>query len=99
MIEIYKKDKSYDNSEYIDCFTECVLEIYIQLREVKDGIAYFQKKYIAINKEIKEFVLLNIIEKNELYKEWITEYEKNLGKIKYRDSLKEQYIEYKNKFQ
>ena len=31
----------------------------------------------------------------ELYEEWIKEYEKNVGKIAYRNELKEKYMELK----
>ena len=41
------------------------------------------------------YVLLQKIEAFDFYKEWILEYEKHLGKISYRNSLKEKYIKYK----
>ena len=37
------------------------------------------------------------MEEFNFYKEWILEYEKHLGKISYRDSLKEKYAKYKNR--
>ena len=37
------------------------------------------------------------MEEFSLYDEWILEYEKHLGKIDYRESLKEKYHELKNK--
>ena len=36
-----------------------------------------------------------MLEKSELYKEWILEYEIQAEKIDYRDSLREKYKEYK----
>ena len=94
--EKYKKDNSYENEEYTNYFVECVVDIYFELCEIKDGITYFNKQYIEKNKEIKEYVLLQKMEEFKLYKEWVLEYEKHLGKISYRDSLKEKYTKYKN---
>lgn len=94
--EKYKKDDSYENQEYTNYFVECVVDIYFELCEVKDGITYFHKQYLEKYKEIKEYILLQTMEEFNLYKEWILEYEKHLGKISYRDSLKEKYTKYKN---
>lgn len=49
-----------------------------------------------MRKEVKEYILLEMLETFEFYEEWVLEYEKHLGKIDYRDSLKEKYNEYKN---
>lgn len=94
--EKYKKDDKYENQEYTNYFVECIMDIYFELCEVKEGIRYFQKHYIERDKEIKEYILLEKLEEFELYKEWIMEYEKHLGKIDYRDRLKEKYTKYKN---
>ena len=94
--EKYKKDDSYENQEYTNYFVECVVDIYFELCEVKDGITYFHKQYLEKYKEIKEYILLQKMEEFNLYKEWVLEYEKHLGKISYRDSLKEKYTKYKN---
>ena len=37
------------------------------------------------------------MEELEMYKEWVVEYENNIGKINYRDTLKQKYKELKNR--
>lgn len=93
--EKYKKNNNYENEEYTNYFVECIVDIYFELCEIKEGISYFHKHYIRKDKEIKEYILLRKMEDFNLFKEWILEYEKNLGKISCRDSLKEQYNKYK----
>jgi len=96
-----KKDKRisshllYDKKEKINYFVECILDIYFDLSEVEEAIKYFHKNYLKDNKEVKEYILLEFLEDNELYKEWIIEYEKHVGKIDYRESLKNKYNELK----
>lgn len=91
----YKKESSYENEEYLNYFVECIVQIYFDLCEIQEGIKYFHKQYIEKNKEIKEYILLEMLEESELYKEWILEYESQAEKIDYRDSLREKYNEYK----
>lgn len=92
-----KLDKSKDNhiiyeiKEDINNFTECILEIYCLLNEIDTGIKYFHNNYIENNKEIKEYILLEKLEELNLFKAWITEYEKNMNSINYRDYLKDRY--------
>ncbi len=93
--EKYNKNPDYNNEKYLNDFVQCVVCLYFDLYEVNKGIKYFQKQYIYKLKEVKEYILLQIIEEYGFYKEWINEYEKNLGKISYRDSLKEKYKELK----
>ena len=93
--EKYHQKSSYENSEYVNYFVECIVDILFQLCEVKEGITYFHKQYIERNKEVKEYILLEKIEEFNLYKEWVLEYEKHLGKISYRHSLQEKYAQYK----
>ena len=95
--EKYKKDKNYYNTEYTNYFVECIVDIYFDLHEVKEGVSYFHKEYIESDKEIKEYILLRIMEELEMYKEWVVEYENNIGKINYRDTLKQKYKELKNR--
>ena len=95
--EKYKKDKNYYNTEYTNYFVECIVDIYFDLHEVKEGVSYFHKEYIKSDKEIKEYILLRIMEELEMYKEWVVEYENNIGKINYRDTLKQKYKELKNR--
>lgn len=91
----YEKEKNYENQEYLNYFIECIVHIYFELCESQEGIKYFHKQYIERNKEIKEYILLKMLEESNLYKDWILEYESQIGKIDYRDSLKEKYKEYK----
>ena len=96
--EKYQKGDKYKNEEYVNYFTECVVSIYFSLCEYQKGIQYFHEQYIVKrNKEIKEYILLEMLEERELYKEWVLEYESKLGKLDYRESLKEKYKEFKNK--
>lgn len=92
-----KKTKNNSNLEYdlkekINNCTKCILEIYCLMKEVDNGIAYFHKNYIERNQEIVEYVLLNKLYFLDLIDEWIKEYEDNVSKIDFRNSLKEQYI-------
>ena len=95
--EKYREKDSYENKIYANYFVECIVDIYIELCEVKNGISYFHKQYINRDKEIKEYILLEKLEEYGLYKEWILEYEKHLEKIDYRSELKEKYKEYKKR--
>lgn len=95
--EKYRQKDSYENETYANYFVECIVDIYIELCEVKNGISYFHKQYINRDKEIKEYILLEKLEEYGLYKEWILEYEKHLERIDYRNELKEKYKEYKKR--
>lgn len=97
-LELKKSKKSdYRAREYIRYFIECIVDLYFYLGEVDNGINYFHKNFTETTKEVKEYILLELIENFELYDEWIKEYEKHIGKIDYRDSLKEKYNKLKNK--
>lgn len=93
--EKYKKENSYENETYTNYFVECIVDIYFELCEIKEGIEYFHKQYIEKNKEIKEYIILEKLEEFKLYEQWILEYEKHMGKIEYRENLKEKYNELK----
>lgn len=95
--EKYRQKDSYENETYANYFVECIVDIYIELCEVKNGISYFHKQYINRDKEIKEYILLEKLEEYGLYKEWILEYEKHLERIDYRNELKEKYKKYKKR--
>ncbi len=96
--EKYNKKRDYTNEEYLNYFVKCIVYLYFELYEVEKGIKYFKKQYIEQTLDVKEYMLLEIIEKYGFYKEWINEYEKNLGKISYKDSLKEKYNKLKAKY-
>ncbi len=72
--------------EYITCLC-------LNFENIDNGIKYFQKNYIEKFTEIREYKLLNIIEKYELYDDWMKEYEAH--KIKYREELQEKYEKFK----
>ena len=86
---------NYELETMINYLTECALIIFIALYEVDNGIKFFHKYYIEKYIEVKEYILLEFLELEEKYDYWIKEYEKNMDKINYRDSLKEKYNEYK----
>ena len=87
--------KEYYLKEDINFFTKTIVNIYLDLQEFDHAVSYFQKNYIERSIEIKEYVLLGMLENRDLIDEWIIEYEKHLGKIDYRDSLKENYNKFK----
>ncbi len=76
-----------------DC-VELICNMYFRMNDFDKGIKYFKKNYIHYNKEVKEYILLELIEEYEEIEIWIKEYESN--KLDYRDSLKEKYNKYKN---
>jgi len=86
----------YDLTEDNNLYTNCIVKIYFNIYEAKKGIKYFQDNYIESSRESKEYVLLNLLEDNELYGDWIREYEEYEKKVDYRDSLKERYSSIKN---
>ena len=93
--EKYKKQSSYENEAQINRLVECIVQIYFELCEVQNGIKYFHKQYIEKDKEIKEYILLDMLEEANLYKEWVLEYESQEKRVDYRESLREKYKEYK----
>lgn len=93
--KIYGSNK-YRQTEIINYSVKCAARIYFDQEQIEEGISFFKTYYIESSEEIKEYILLEIIYKYEFYEAWIKEYEKN-KKIKYRESLKEQYKEIKAK--
>ena len=98
IIKLNKERKeTFYEKELCNDFIECILKIYLSLYEVDTGIKYYHKNYIEKDTEVKEYILLEILKDNELYNDWIKEYESKLNEIDYRYSLKKDYIEIKNK--
>ena len=64
-------------------YIESIVNIYFGLCEIDDGIKYFHKNYYERDKEVKEYILLRMLDEFEFYDEWIKEYEKYLEKIEY----------------
>lgn len=79
----------------INNFIKCVTIIYFDLDEYEKGKKYFHKNYIERDMEIKEYVLLDILENLDLDDEWLKEYESKQGKIEFRNSINERYNEIK----
>lgn len=88
--------RSFDITESINNFVECIIYIYFNLCEVDNAISYFQKNYIERHKEVKEYILLDRLERFNLDLEWIKEYESH-NDINYRESLRDKYKELKRK--
>lgn len=83
----------YDLQELLNEYVECVTDIYFELEEIEKGIKFFHKNYIERSKEIKEYVLLNKLDAADLIDAWLKEYEQNMNKINFRESLKKRYEE------
>lgn len=101
MLEKLKKlqkgeTKYYRLSEHCNYFIECIFIIYSKLYEVEPGIKYFQKFYIEKDPEVKEYILLDLIESFATISDWLREYERNINKIDYREYLQEKYESLKN---
>lgn len=97
--EKLKKTTNYDTfylEEKINDYVKLTMNIFISLGETEKGIKFFHSNYIESNKEIKEYVLLSELEAFNLIDEWIKEYEKNMGKVDFRDYLNERYKTYKH---
>lgn len=86
--------EKFEITEDINNYVECILEIYLTMNEYECAITYFHKNYIEDDKEIKEYILLEKLEKLNLTKEWIKEYERNTN-VKFRDSIIEKYAKLK----
>lgn len=69
--------------------------MYFINKDIDKGIKYFKDNYYERFNEVKEYILLCELEDYGLYDEWIKEYESNIGKIDYRDTLIEKYNELK----
>lgn len=96
-----KEEKDYhiefNLAEIIENYSYIVLILYASINNTKKGIDIFKKYNSKRDKEVLEFVLLDILKNNELYQEWIMEYEEVCNKIKLREQLKKDYIEIKKK--
>ncbi len=86
--------EKFDITENINNYVECILEIYLTMSEYECAITYFHKNYIEDDKEIKECILLEKLEKLNLTKEWIKEYESNTN-VKFKDSIIKKYTKLK----
>jgi hypothetical protein len=93
--ETKNSHEKFNLEEDINNFVECILEINLKLSNYESGIKYFHSNYIAKDIEIKEYILLGKLEKLDLQEEWLKEYESNINKIEFRDSLNEKYYELK----
>ena len=83
--------KRFNLKELHNLLVEGVFRTSISMHEVQNGILYYRKHDIEIDKEITEFKILEYLENKNLTKDWIKEYESTKDKIDYRDSIKEKY--------
>ena len=97
MLNSKRESSYYDFENKINECVVAILQIYITMNKCDEGIKFFHKNYIEKNKEIKEYVLLRELHWLELDEEWIKEYESNVQKINFRDSINEEYLRLKNK--
>jgi hypothetical protein len=87
----------YNITQDINYYIICILKICLSLGNNESGIKYFHKNYIELSPETKEYELLCVLEESHLINEWLKEYEDNMGKIEFRNSLNEKYIKFKSK--
>lgn len=87
-------DSYYINKNIKGCIL-CIADLYFINKDIDKGIKYFKDNYYERFDEVKEYILLCELEDYGLYDEWIKEYESNIGKIDYRDTLIEKYNELK----
>ena len=85
----------YELEEKIRHNTICVSSIYFNSGKYDEGINYFNDNYMESSEEVKQYIILRELYNRELYDYWIKVYESK--KIKYRDSLVEQYKELKKR--
>lgn len=83
--------QQYVLEEKIDNYTMCITNIYFILHEVDKGIDYFQKHCSEASEEVKEYIILEELEKFNLDDYWLKEYESKMKSIDFRDSLKKRY--------
>ncbi len=93
--KITNTTSKYYKGENINNTILIILELYISLCEVDEGIKYYHKNYKEHDEEVKEYVLLEVLEENNLIGEWIKEYNKNFTKVKFRESIIEKYKKFK----
>ncbi len=89
------KDSTYEKEDMIDNFMICIMDLYFSLDKIDVGIKYFKENYIHYDEEVRMYIILEKLEKYELYTYWIKLYEEN--KVNYRRFLVEKYNEIKNK--
>lgn len=88
-------EKDYHKRFYLkelhNLLVEGVFRTSISMHEVQNGILYYRKHDIEMDKEITEFKILEYLENKNLIKDWIKEYESTKDKVDYRNSIKETY--------
>ena len=85
----------YELEETLNDFVQCNLEIYCDINEIDKGIKYFKDNYISQDEEVKEYVLLEVLDNYSLIDEWVKEYESKKSKIAFRKSLRKRYASLK----
>ncbi len=97
--EKYKNTKDYHGKcevkRNINNHVICILELCLKNLEEEIGIKYFHDNYIEANEEIKKYILLDKIKSLNLKDVWLKEYESEVGKTKFRDSIVEDYKNFK----
>jgi len=87
-----KKDGDYRKKEHINWSVEMHLILKIKLHEYDEGIKFFWDNYVTHKPEIKLYVMLGFLDRDDLNHYWIREYEKAVKKkIVPRDTLQRDY--------
>lgn len=81
--------KKYNESYELQEYGSSVSYMYLTMHMTNEAISYLSK--FEKNEEILFYVIFDKLCKLDYYEEWIEVYEKNMYKVKYRDSIKECY--------
>ena len=73
-------------------YTRLIMFLEFKLKRNAQGIAYFKKYFRAEDQQILFQTLLDCLEDNELFTEWVTEYENGVqAGVRYNDELQLEY--------
>ena len=87
-----QQSDKYRKNEHFNWAIEMYLILKFKLHEYDEGIKFFWNKYIEYKPEIKLYIMLQFLDRDDLNEYWIREYEKAVNnKILPRDTLQIEY--------
>jgi len=87
------RSQKYRHDEKINLTVRAILECYIIVDNPSAGIKFFNTNYCKTDKEIVKYCLYHILDKNGLHNEMIADFEANVDKIEFRESILDRYQE------